>query len=66
MKMTRRTLAASAIASAAAVAQNPPAAAPDSPEELMAAARSQLQRNGEALAKVAVPISLEPAFQFKP
>ena len=65
MKMTRRQLAATAIASAAAMPQNPPAA-PDSPEELLAAARSQVQRNGEALAKVAIPMSLEPAFQFKP
>ena len=66
MKMTRRTLAASAIASAAAVAQNPSAAAPDSPQELLAAARMQAKNNGEALAKVGIPMSLEPAFQFKP
>ncbi len=65
MKITRRTLAASAVASAAAMAQNPPAASPESPEELLAAARAQVKRNGEALAKFSVPMELEPAFQFK-
>ena len=66
MKMTRRTLAVSAVASAAALAQTPPAAAPDSDEQLLEAARAQVKRNGEALTKFTVPTALEPAFQFKP
>jgi len=74
MKMTRRRLAVSAVASAAALnalapgvpAQSPQTAAPDSEEQLLQAARAQVKRNSEALAKFAVPTALEPAFQFKP
>jgi len=65
MKMTRRKLAASALASAAALAQNPPPVPAESPDELLKAAREQAKRTGETLAKQRIPMSTEPAFQFK-
>ena len=66
MKITRRSLAASAVASAAALAQTPTPAPAASDEELLQAAREQVKRNGEALAKFPLPMATEPAFQFKP
>ena len=65
MKITRRRLAAATLAPAAAMAQAPPAAPSESPEELLKNAREQVRRNGESLAKFQVPMSTEPAFQFK-
>ena len=65
MKITRRKLAASALASAAALAQTPPPAPAESPEELLKAAREQVKRTGETLAKHRIPMATEPAFQFK-
>jgi hypothetical protein len=65
MRMTRRELAASALASAAAMAQNPPPTTAESPEELLKAAREQVKRTGETLAKHRIPMATEPAFQFK-
>jgi hypothetical protein len=65
LKMTRRDLAA-VLGSAASVAlvhaQNPPAAPP---EDLNAAAKDQLRQNTEAMAKIELSMSTEPAFQFK-
>jgi hypothetical protein len=61
MKMTRRELAAAALAPAAA-AQNAPATG----EQELRAARETVQRNADALAKVKLPQETEPAFQFKP
>jgi hypothetical protein len=67
MKISRRRLAVSALVPAAAMAQNLSAQAPsEAPEELLKNARELVRRNGEALAKVAIPIATEPAFQFKP
>ncbi|HEY9140939.1 MAG TPA: hypothetical protein VIN93_08600 [Bryobacteraceae bacterium] len=63
MTLTRRQLAtvlAPAVALAEAAAQ--PAAAAD--EELRAA-RNRVKTNGETLAGEAVPMAVEPAFQFK-
>ncbi|MGB9454705.1 MAG: hypothetical protein WCB12_01590 [Bryobacteraceae bacterium] len=63
MRLTRRQLAtvlAPAVALAEAAAQ--PAAAAD--EELRAA-RNRVKTNGETLAGEAVPMAVEPAFQFK-
>lgn len=60
MKITRRTLAAAVLAAPAA-AQPAPAA----PEEELKAARENLRRNAQALAKVKLPVETEPAFQFK-
>lgn len=64
-KMTRRDLAA-VLGSAASVtlvqAQAPPATPP---EDLNAAAKDQLRQNADALAKVELSMSTEPAFEFK-
>ena len=55
-KITRRQLAGVAVAAAAATAQVP---------DLDNAARESHKQNSEALAKFEIPMSLEPAFQFK-
>jgi hypothetical protein len=61
MKLNRRQLITAASASAlAAHAQQP---APQS--DLTKAAHDANQRNSETLAKFEVPMSTEPAFQFK-
>jgi hypothetical protein len=64
MKLNRRQLmnaaAGSALAARAAAQQTP---AP--PSDLMKAARDANQRNADTLAKVEIPVSTEPAFQFK-
>ena len=65
LKMTRRDLAA-VLGSAASVvavrAQDSPAG---QPEDLNTAAKDQLRRDAEAMAKVDLSMSTEPAFQFK-
>jgi len=65
LKITRRDLVA-VLGSAASVAvvraQNPPAG---EPEDLNAAAKDLLRKDREAMAKVDLPMSTEPAFQFK-
>ncbi len=63
MKITRRALAQLVLAQAAA-SQTPPAASP-SAADLSTAAKDQTRRNTEILAKVAIPMSTEPAFTFK-
>ena len=68
MKITRRKLAAAALGSAAfasgtAAPQAP--AASSRPEDLDAAAKEQVRKNSEALARFDLPMSAEPAFQFK-
>ena len=45
--------------------QTPPQPLPQNPQEELAAAREQQHRNSEQLAKVAVPMSTEPAVHFK-
>jgi hypothetical protein len=62
MRVTRRELAA-ALAAGAAMAQNQ--SRPSTPEEELKAARDRVRANGDALAKEQVPMSTEPAFQFK-
>jgi hypothetical protein len=66
MKITRRKLAlaslGSAVALGAAQAPPPPASPPEDPN---AAAKEQVRKNSEALAKFDLPMSTEPAFQFK-
>ena len=67
MKLTRRELAA-ALTSAAALAQTPaPERAPAEgmPEAEIQAARDQVKANAAALTQLEVPMTLEPAFQFK-
>jgi hypothetical protein len=61
-RITRRQLAG-AILATASVAQTPPSAA-SSPEAELNAAREHNARIAEALAKVEVPIAVEPAFHF--
>ena len=64
LKITRRRLAAAALGSSVALrAAQAPAANP--PEDLNAAAKEQLHKNSEALEKVELSMSTEPAFQFK-
>ncbi len=63
--MTRRDLAAvlGSVAGVATVrAQEPP---PKQPENLNTEAMEQLRKNSEALSKLELPMSAEPAFQFK-
>jgi len=63
MKLTRRTVLASALPALAA-AQTPPT--PAAPPDYLAISAAQYKRNADALAKVAVPMDTEPAFHFKP
>ena len=65
IKITRRDLAAvlgSAAGTALAHGQETPAS---QPEDLNAVAKDQIRKNTEALAKVDLPMSTEPAFRFK-
>jgi len=61
-RLTRRKLAAAVLSAAAGNALPQTPAAPD--DELKAA-RDRLEATSAALAKQAVPMSTEPAFQFK-
>lgn len=61
MKITRRKLAAVLLAPAAAAQAQTPSAPRDEAE----AARGRLKTNAEALAKVELPMSTEPAFRFE-
>ena len=63
MKLTRRQLA-TALSSAAALAQTA-SGPPTTPEEELKAARERVQAYGAALARQEVPMAAEPAFQFK-
>jgi hypothetical protein len=63
MKLTRRQLA-TALTSAAALAQTRSGPAATADEELKAA-RDRIKANGAALARQEVPVATEPAFQFK-
>jgi hypothetical protein len=62
MTLTRRELAAAAVAAVVA-----PSAESQTPQsaDLAKAVRDANQRNAEALAKFEIPIATEPAFQFK-
>lgn len=60
MKVTRRELAIS-LAGAAALAAD----AQTTPADPTVAARDAVEKNSQALAKFAIPMSTEPAFQFK-
>jgi hypothetical protein len=57
-RITRRQLAGALLATAAA------AQTPSAPVNELQAAREQNQRSAEALAKVDVPMAVEPAFHF--
>ena len=62
-KLTRRELALVAAAGAAAASAQTPAQ--PGGEDLLKAARDLNARNIETLTKFEIPISTEPAFQFK-
>jgi hypothetical protein len=62
-KLTRRQLA-TALTSAAALAQTP-SGPPAAPEDELKAARDRIRTNGAALARQEVPMATEPAFRFK-
>lgn len=64
MKLTRRELGA-ALAGAAPLAAQAPAAPPEDPAEELQAAQQRLRRNVQTISKVAVPMAIEPAFSFK-
>ena len=64
MKLTRRQLA-STLAAGAALAQTP-AGPPSTPEAELQAARDRLKANVVRLAAEPVPMTTEPAFQFRP
>ena len=59
--ITRRRLAFAALGSAAALNT----ADSQAPEDLNATAKEQIRKNSEAMAKFTLPMSTEPAFQFK-
>jgi hypothetical protein len=61
MKVTRRKLAAVLLAPAAAAQAQTPSA----PRDEVEAARARLKTNAEALTKVELPMSTEPAFRFE-
>jgi hypothetical protein len=68
-KLTRRELAAALTSAAAALpsaalAQTPPGAAPTPAVDLQEA-QDQVKANVAALLQMEVPMSTEPAFQFK-
>ncbi len=63
--ITRRELAAVLSASAVVLAQTPPAALPQNPDEELKAAKDLLQQNLQQVRKYEVPISTEPACYFK-
>ena len=62
MKLTRRELA-SALAAGTALAQAP--APPPTPDAELEAARDQLKATLARISAQAVPMTTEPAFQFK-
>ena len=64
MKFTRRKLAATLAASAAAMAQ-PQTPSSAVPSEELNAARERIRTATDALARQEVPMATEPAFQFK-
>jgi hypothetical protein len=62
-KTTRRQFAGGALS--AAVAVNAIAQAPPAAQDFDAAARESHRQNSATLAAFQIPMSLEPAFQFK-
>ena len=65
MKFTRRELA-TVLAPAAALAQTSTSSNPPSGGDAeVETARARMKANGDTLAKHAVPMDTEPAFQFK-
>ena len=63
MKLTRRKLG-TVLVSATAMAAQQPQPGP-TPADDLKVARDRLQANAAALARTPIPMSTEPAFQFK-
>ena len=61
MKLTRRQMMGAAVAGSAVAAK----ALAQSPSDLTKQAHDNLQHNADTLAKFALPMATEPAFQFK-
>jgi hypothetical protein len=62
--LSRRQLAAALCAAPLLAA--PQTAQPESPDALLAAARENLRRSAETLARFPLPLTAEPAIIFKP
>jgi hypothetical protein len=67
MKLTRRQLGAAALASVAARAQTPPQPGPQNatPQAELQAARDQVKATSESLSQYQIPMTTEPAFEFR-
>ncbi len=66
MKLTRRGLLSSIPAVAVAAQDQPPGdTAKPTREQDLTNARELIRNNSAALAKVKIPVEVEPAFQFK-
>jgi|SoimicmetaTmtLPC_FD_contig_31_21960376_length_271_multi_1_in_0_out_0_2 hypothetical protein len=63
MKLSRRQLIGTAILAAT---QTAPLAAQEVPQDWLAVSVNQNKRNAEAMEKVSIPQSTEPAFTFRP
>ena len=63
-KFSRRELAAGLAAAVPALAQTP--AASPAPQDPLGKAREALEKNGDRLGSIEVPITTEPSFVFKP
>jgi len=61
MKITRRKLAAALLAPAATITTE----AQTAPTDELEAARAQVKANAEAIGRVEIPMSTEPAFRFQ-
>jgi hypothetical protein len=64
-KLTRRELAAALSTSAILRAQTPAPPIPSNADEELKAVKDTIRQNSEQLAKVDLPMSIEPAVQFR-
>jgi hypothetical protein len=64
-KLTRRQLAAALSTSAVLLAQAPTAPLPSNPDEELKAVKDSIQQNLQQLAKVDLPMFIEPAVHFR-
>jgi len=65
MQLTRREAMVLVSAGPGAARQQAPKLTEETPAQLLENARNRLRRNIEALSKVKLPASAEPAFQFR-
>jgi hypothetical protein len=64
-KFTRRALVVAVSGSVALLAQTPASPLPSNADDELKAVRDTIRQNSEALAKVEVPMSAEPAVHFR-